>query len=166
MCEFHDAIPSVDSRSDQNICLALSLNIFAAGCLATGVQFPAGALFFSLYRLQTGSGAHTASYTIGTEWGCFPEITGSRWYPYGRAQRKDGTLFVGRLGDLCDNATRLGEWRTSPFLHALTDLGLSGIPRLDFLYRRRDNRLRYPKAKIPKMPCCLLTCTSAFAQTP
>jgi hypothetical protein len=38
----------------------------------TGVRFPAGARDFSLlHRVQTGSGAHPASYTIGTG-GSFP----------------------------------------------------------------------------------------------
>jgi hypothetical protein len=37
-----------------------------------GVQFPAGAGYFSLrHHVQTGSGVHPASYLIGT-WGSFP----------------------------------------------------------------------------------------------
>jgi hypothetical protein len=38
----------------------------------TGFRFPAGAVFFSLrYRIQTGSGAHPASYPVGNG-GSFP----------------------------------------------------------------------------------------------
>jgi hypothetical protein len=47
---------------------------YSAGLLAgcSGGRFPAGAANFSLYdRVQTGSGAHPASYAMGTR-GSFP----------------------------------------------------------------------------------------------
>jgi len=45
--------------------------------LATGVQFPAGAVmgYFSLrHRIQTGSGAHRASYLMGNRGALTPGV--------------------------------------------------------------------------------------------
>jgi hypothetical protein len=50
-----------------------------AGDRGSGVRFPAGTENFSLhYRVQNGSGAHPASYPMGTE-GSFPggKVAGS-----------------------------------------------------------------------------------------
>jgi hypothetical protein len=46
--------------------------VYKIGGRGIGVRFPASARDFSLlHSVQTGSGAHPASYTMGTR-GCFP----------------------------------------------------------------------------------------------
>jgi hypothetical protein len=49
---------------------------YGLDCRGIAVGFPAGIRDFSLYNsVQTGSGVHPASYTMGT-WGSFPEGVG------------------------------------------------------------------------------------------
>jgi hypothetical protein len=42
--------------------------------LVVGVRGPVGSEFFLLHVVQTGSGAHLASYPIGTGGGSFPGV--------------------------------------------------------------------------------------------
>jgi hypothetical protein len=53
---------------DSSVGIALGYGLDDRG---SRVRFPAGAGNFSLHRIQNGSGAHSASYPVGT-WGSFP----------------------------------------------------------------------------------------------
>jgi hypothetical protein len=56
---------------DSSVGIALGYGLEDRGCR---VRFPAGAENFSVHhRVQNGSGAHTASYAMGTR-GSFPEV--------------------------------------------------------------------------------------------
>jgi hypothetical protein len=60
---------SVYESRDSSVCIALSYGLDDGG---SRVRFPAGAGDFSLHhRVQDGSGAHPASYSMGTR-GSFP----------------------------------------------------------------------------------------------
>jgi len=66
--EFHmDFLPRKVSASMQNF------DLVHVGWMA-GVQFPVRAGHFLLHRVQTGFGAHQASYPLGTR-GSFPGVT-------------------------------------------------------------------------------------------
>jgi hypothetical protein len=68
MCLFSDPIFNNKSR-DSSVGIALGYGLTDRG---SGARFPAGAGNFSLHhRVQNGSGAHPASYPMGTR-GSFP----------------------------------------------------------------------------------------------
>jgi hypothetical protein len=68
-CQFNGDVHKIEKSRNSSVCIALGYGLDDRG---SRVRFPAGAGNFSLHHsVQNGSGAHPASYPMGTG-GSFP----------------------------------------------------------------------------------------------